>query len=175
MKKIVIATLSFMIMSFAFAQPGKLRGPGGQYSERMEMMMIWKLTDHLELSEEQAEKFFPSMRLHQKQVLEIRKEERELFSPTFAKVKKGDQISKSEVTKLLKKIENPFHATRYHSLIIEKRTLPSCFDIAAETDNSLIMAITHKTQRVYGLQFHPESIATDHGHKILKNFLQIIN
>ena len=76
---------------------------------------------------------------------------------------------------LLKKIENPFHATRYHSLIIEKRTLPSCFDIAAETDNSLIMAITHKTQRVYGLQFHPESIATDHGHKILKNFLQIIN
>jgi len=47
------------------------------------------LTDHLELSEEQAEKFFPSMRLHQKQVLEIRKEERELFSPTFAKVKKA--------------------------------------------------------------------------------------
>ena len=105
MKKIVIATLSFMMMSFAFAQPGKLRGAGGQYSERMEMMMIWKLTDHLELSEEQAEKFFPSMRLHQKQVLEIRKEERELFSPTFAKVKKGDQISKSEVSKLLNKIE----------------------------------------------------------------------
>ena len=106
MKKIVIATLSFMIMSFAFAQPGKLRGPGGQYSERMEMMMIWKLTDHLELSEEQAEKFFPSMRLHQKQVLEIRKEEKELFSPTFAKVKKGDQISKSEINKLLNKVES---------------------------------------------------------------------
>ena len=106
MKKIVIAALSFMIMNFAFAQPGRPRGPGGQYSERMKMMMIWELTDHLELSEEQAEKFFPSMRLHQKQVLEIRKEEKELFSPTFAKVKKGDQISKSEVNKLLNKVES---------------------------------------------------------------------
>ena len=80
MKKIVIATLSFMIMSFAFAQPGRPRGPGGQYSERMEMMMIWKLTEHLELSEEQAEKFFPSMRLHQKQVLRSEEHTSELQS-----------------------------------------------------------------------------------------------
>jgi len=91
--------------------------------------------------------------------------------PMHGKISKIKHSNKE----LLKKIENPFHATRYHSLIIDKKTLPSCFDIAAETDNSLIMAITHKTQRVYGLQFHPESIATDHGHKILKNFLQIIN
>ena len=69
---------------------------------------------------------------------------------------------------LLKRIDNPFRATRYHSLIVEKKSLPDCFNISAETDNSVIMGIAHKTQHVYGLQFHPESIATDHGHKILK-------
>ena len=76
---------------------------------------------------------------------------------------------------LLKRIDNPFRATRYHSLIVEKKSLPDCFNISAETDNSVIMGIAHKTQHVYGLQFHPESIATDHGHKILKNFLRIVN
>ena len=104
MKKIVIATLSFMIMSFAFAQPGRPRGPGGQYSERMEMMMIWKLTEHLELTEDQAEKFFPSMRAHQKQVLKIRKKEKELFTPLYKKVKKGEDVSKAEATKLLNNV-----------------------------------------------------------------------
>ena len=95
--------LLFMIGTLA-AQPGRPGGPGGQYGERMEMMMIWKLTDHLELTQDQAEKFFPSMRAHQKQVLKIRKEEKELFTPLYKKVKKGEDVSKAEATKLLNKV-----------------------------------------------------------------------
>ena len=79
MKKRTIVIISIIGIGSLLAQPGKPRGPGGQYDERMEMMMIWKLTEHLELTEDQAEKFFPSMRAHQKQVLKIRKEEKELF------------------------------------------------------------------------------------------------
>jgi len=103
MNKTTITILLFMIGTLA-AQPGRPKGPGGQYSERMEMMMIWKLTDHLELKEDQAEKFFPSMRKHQKQMLEIRKNEKDLFKPYVEKVKKGDELSKSEVNKLLDKV-----------------------------------------------------------------------
>ncbi|MBT3478137.1 MAG: hypothetical protein HOA15_02420 [Candidatus Marinimicrobia bacterium] len=97
-------TLVLLILCTLVAQPGKPQGPGGQYGERMEMMLIWKLTDHLELTEDQAEKFFPSMRAHQKQVLNIRKEEKDLFSPFYKKVKKGEDISKSDANKLLNKI-----------------------------------------------------------------------
>ena len=104
MKKTTIVITSIIGIGSLLAQPGKPRGPGGQYSERMEMMMIWKLTDHLELTQDQAEKFFPSMRAHQKQVLKIRKEEKELFTPVYKKVKKGEYISKDEVNKLLNKV-----------------------------------------------------------------------
>jgi len=74
------------------------------------------------------------------------------------------------------KLDNPVTATRYHSLVIDKATLPDCFDITAWTQNedgSLdeIMGIQHKTLPIEGVQFHPESILTDQGHELLKNFL----
>ena len=68
-------------------------------------------------------------------------------------------------------IKNPFIATRYHSLVIEKHTLPNCFDITAWTDDNEIMGIKHKELPVEGVQFHPESILSEHGHDLLKNFL----
>jgi para-aminobenzoate synthetase component II len=67
---------------------------------------------------------------------------------------------------------NPFEATRYHSLIVKRETLPDCFDITAETSQGEIMAIRHKELAVEGVQFHPESIMTQQGKKLLKNFLE---
>jgi len=69
-------------------------------------------------------------------------------------------------------IPSPFTATRYHSLIVEKETLPDCFEISAWTEENEIMAIRHKTLPVEGVQFHPESIMTSHGMKLLENFIQ---
>jgi anthranilate synthase component 2 len=68
-------------------------------------------------------------------------------------------------------IKDPFVATRYHSLVIEKQTLPNCFDITAWTDDNEIMGIKHKELAIEGVQFHPESILSEHGHDLLKNFL----
>ncbi len=68
-------------------------------------------------------------------------------------------------------IESPFTATRYHSLIIERSTCPDCLAITAETDEGEIMAVRHKSYPVVGLQFHPESILTDAGKRIIRNFL----
>lgn len=68
-------------------------------------------------------------------------------------------------------IPNPFTATRYHSLIVEKETLPSCLEISAETQDGLIMAVRHREFPVEGVQFHPESILTSEGKAILRNFL----
>lgn len=76
---------------------------------------------------------------------------------------------------LFKKIQNPFNATRYHSLIVKKETLPSCLKITASVNNDVIMGIQHKTLPFFGVQFHPESIATDFGHQLLKNFIGIKN
>lgn len=70
-------------------------------------------------------------------------------------------------------LKNPFIATRYHSLIVERSSLPADLEITAETDG-IIMGLQHKTLPVHGVQFHPESIASEEGHKILKNFLDII-
>jgi anthranilate synthase component 2 len=70
-------------------------------------------------------------------------------------------------------VNGPFQATRYHSLIVERASLPDALDIVAETDDKLIMGLAHKTLPVHGVQFHPESIASEHGHVILKNFLDI--
>jgi anthranilate synthase component II len=70
-------------------------------------------------------------------------------------------------------IPSPFSATRYHSLTVDKATLPDCFDITAESDDGVIQGLAHKTLPIHGVQFHPESIASDHGHAILKNFLTI--
>ena len=68
-------------------------------------------------------------------------------------------------------IKNPFIATRYHSLVIDRKSLPDCFDITAWTDDNEIMGIKHKELAIEGVQFHPESILSEHGHDLLKNFL----
>jgi anthranilate synthase component 2 len=67
-------------------------------------------------------------------------------------------------------LTNPFTATRYHSLIVERDSLPDSLEITAEADG-LIMGLQHKTLEIHGVQFHPESIASQHGHDLLKNFL----
>jgi len=74
---------------------------------------------------------------------------------------------------MFKGLPSPYQITRYHSLIAEKETLPNCFDITAETEDGIIMAISHKEKPIHGVQFHPESIATEHGHALLKNFVEL--
>ena len=69
-------------------------------------------------------------------------------------------------------VPSPFRATRYHSLIVERRGLPADLEITAETGD-VVMGLRHKTLPIHGVQFHPESIASQHGHKILENFLKI--
>ncbi len=69
-------------------------------------------------------------------------------------------------------LPSPFTATRYHSLIVEKSSLPDCLDITAKSEDGLIMGLQHKEHLVCGVQFHPESIASDWGHHILANFLK---
>jgi anthranilate synthase component 2 len=70
-------------------------------------------------------------------------------------------------------LEDGFQATRYHSLVVERATLPSALQITAETDDGLIMGLQHRTLPVHGVQFHPESIASQHGHALLQNFLRL--
>jgi len=70
-------------------------------------------------------------------------------------------------------LPNPFAATRYHSLVVSRDGLPDCFDVTAECDDGLIMGLQHKDLPVHGVQFHPESIATEHGHELLANFLKL--
>ena len=75
---------------------------------------------------------------------------------------------------IFKGIKNPFRGTRYHSLIAEKSTLPSCLEITAKSmDDQEIMGIRHHSYPIIGLQFHPESILTEEGKKILQNFMTI--
>ncbi len=68
-------------------------------------------------------------------------------------------------------LPTPFRATRYHSLVIEKETCPSCLEVTAWTDDGEIMGVRHTTLAIEGVQFHPESIMTEHGHQLLRNFL----
>jgi anthranilate synthase/aminodeoxychorismate synthase-like glutamine amidotransferase len=70
-------------------------------------------------------------------------------------------------------LPNPFSATRYHSLIVERETLPACLEITATTYDGLIMGLRHREMKVEGVQFHPESILTKAGHHLLKNFLSL--
>ncbi|HDX9580230.1 TPA: aminodeoxychorismate/anthranilate synthase component II [Bacillus pseudomycoides] len=69
-------------------------------------------------------------------------------------------------------IPNPFTATRYHSLIVKKETLPECFEVTSWTEEGEIMALRHKTLPIEGVQFHPESIMTSHGKELLQNFIR---
>jgi len=68
---------------------------------------------------------------------------------------------------------NPFVATRYHSLIIKRDTLPDCLEVTAETGEGEIMGVRHKELPIWGVQFHPESILTGNGRQIIKNFLKL--
>lgn len=68
-------------------------------------------------------------------------------------------------------LPNPFTATRYHSLVIERESLPDCLEITAWTEDGEIMGVRHKSLSIEGVQFHPESILSEHGHQLLRNFL----
>ncbi len=75
---------------------------------------------------------------------------------------------------VFKNIPSPFTATRYHSLIVEHLKLPEALEVTAETEDATIMGLMHKTQKIHGVQFHPESIASEFGHKLLGNFLGML-
>ena len=74
---------------------------------------------------------------------------------------------------IFKGLPDPFEATRYHSLVVNRKTLPDCFEITAESDDGEIMGIRHKELAVEGVQFHPESILTVYGKDLLKNFIDL--
>jgi len=99
-----------------------------------------------------------------------------------AKIIKCEEIMHGKIDKMkhnnhkiFKNIESNFSATRYHSLVIDRKTLSSEFIITAETEKNIIMGIAHSRLPIYGFQFHPESIGTDVGKNLLKNFLTLIN
>ena len=68
-------------------------------------------------------------------------------------------------------VPSPVQATRYHSLIVERATLPACLEVTAETDDGMIMGMRHREFDIEGVQFHPESILTNSGHQMIANFL----
>ena len=83
-------------------------------------------------------------------------------------------IIKHNNSQLFKGLPSPIEATRYHSLIVERSTLPDELTVTAETEDGVIMGISHKNLPIHGVQFHPESIASQYGHDILKNFINIL-
>ena len=96
------------------------------------------------------------------------------------KVIRADRIMHGKISQIhhtgktiFQKIQNPFPATRYHSLLVEAKSLPSCLERIAWTDRSEIMGLKHRQHPTWGVQFHPESIMTTEGMKILKNFLAL--
>ena len=85
---------------------------------------------------------------------------------------KTDSIFNDQKT-IFNGLPDNFKATRYHSLVVSNDSLPNNIEISAKTNDGIIMGIRHKESRVEGIQFHPESIATDFGHKILENFIEL--
>lgn len=76
---------------------------------------------------------------------------------------------------VFKDLPSPFEATRYHSLVVERDSLPDCLEVTAWLEDGTIMGLQHRTLPIQGVQFHPESIASQHGHKLLNNFLELAN
>lgn len=74
---------------------------------------------------------------------------------------------------IFRDVAQPFSAGRYHSLVVEREGLPECLEISASSPDGLVMALRHKTEKIEGVQFHPESILTPEGKKLLQNFLQL--
>ena len=73
---------------------------------------------------------------------------------------------------VFKGLPSPFQATRYHSLIVDRESLPDCLEVTAWLEDGMIMGLRHKEKLIEGVQFHPESIASEHGHQMLRNFLE---
>lgn len=71
-------------------------------------------------------------------------------------------------------LPNPFEATRYHSLVVERESLPDCLEVTAWLEDGTIMGLQHRELPIHGVQFHPESIASQHGHEMLQNFLNVM-
>jgi anthranilate synthase/aminodeoxychorismate synthase-like glutamine amidotransferase len=95
------------------------------------------------------------------------------------KVVRAKQVMHGKVSRIrhdghgvFSRIENPFVATRYHSLAVERESLPACLEISAESEDGEIMGLRHRSARVEGVQFHPEALLTEHGHRLLQNFLE---
>ncbi len=87
---------------------------------------------------------------------------------------KTSQLSHTNQS-VFKGLPNPFTVIRYHSLAIERQSLPAALQVTAQTDDGEIMGVMHKTLPIHGVQFHPESILTEHGHALLKNFLDLVS
>ena len=76
-------------------------------------------------------------------------------------------------TSIFAGLPSPFEGTRYHSLVVDRETLPDCLEVTAWLDDGTIMGLAHKKLPIHGVQFHPESIRSEHGHAMLKNFLDL--
>ena len=101
----------------------------------------------------------------------------QFFGGTVVRAPKPMHGKISEITHtgtgVLAGLPSPFKATRYHSLTIERDSLPDCLEITAESDDGVIQGIAHRDLPFHGVQFHPESIASEHGHQLIQNFLDI--
>jgi len=85
---------------------------------------------------------------------------------------KGSEVFHDKVS-IFEGLEWPFRAGRYHSLVVERQSLPSCLEVSAETSDGVIMGLRHREKKIEGVQFHPESILTQEGRKLLANFLAL--
>ena len=90
----------------------------------------------------------------------------------IVKIIKTSQISHTS-SGVFAGIPDRFEATRYHSLTVSPETLPECLSVSAQTDDGMIMGLEHVNLPIHGVQFHPESIASQHGHQLLRNFLDL--
>ena len=92
----------------------------------------------------------------------------------FARVARASHEAPRSTGKgIFKGLPKRFRVTRYHSLIVERASLPDVLEITAQTDEGLIMGLEHKSLPIHGVQFHPESIASEQGHALLRNFLAL--